>query len=487
MNEQFRVAQKLGLMFRDDEPLPKDIKAWAIKQLQTPSPSLGIGNIGSNIKPWPKSLQPSLDEKAVRLRIHWETVKRERKKEGGYTEDARRANDRDNFTYKNDILKFSHRNVYGSDQLRLRLMSFWTNHFTIGSFDSREMIGHAMEEAILANFNDSFSTMLYKVTTHPGMLTYLDNHISAGPNSQEVRWAKAKGRQAGLNDNLGRELLELHTVSPSANYTETDIRNAAKVLAGWGIDIKGNPLSSLMEQGGTTNLWDMYKKNWAEPGNKVVLGKTIYQGKGGLKQLTDFLATHEHTVMHLSTKLAEHFVSDVPNKNDVDYIANAWRQSNGNLDQIHTAVIERAIASREPKFQWPMTWLFQVLRLSNASYFMGWNEIYAEGLGKNNMEPMQIFNELGQNFWKERQPNGYSSKKEDWMSGEMFERRMRFADAIWTTDSQIQTTSTIMDRIGASQETRKLIESLGGMSKRSKKNQFIALMCSPELMGLENA
>ena len=487
MNEQFRVAQKLGLMFRHDEPLPKDIKAWAIKQLLTPSPSLGIGNIGSDIKPWPKSLQPSLDEKAVRLRIHWETVKRERKKEGGYTEDARRANDRDNFTYKNDILKFSHRNVYGSDQLRLRLMSFWTNHFTIGSFDSREMIGHAMEEAILANFNDSFSTMLYKVTTHPGMLTYLDNHISAGPNSQEVRWAKAKGRQAGLNDNLGRELLELHTVSPSANYTETDIRNAAKVLAGWGIDIKGNPLSSLMEQGGTTNLWDMYKKNWAEPGNKVVLGKTIYQGKGGLKQLTDFLATHEHTVMHLSTKLAEHFVSDVPNKNDVDYIANAWRQSNGNLDQIHTAVIERAIASREPKFQWPMTWLFQVLRLSNASYFMGWNEIYAEGLGKNNMEPMQIFNELGQNFWKERQPNGYSSKKEDWMSGEMFERRMRFADAIWTTDSQIQTTSTIMDRIGASQETRKLVESLGGMSKRSKKNQFIALMCSPELMGLENA
>ena len=487
MNEQFRVAQKLGLMFLHDEPLPKDIKEWAIKQLQTPSPSLGIGNIGSDIKPWPKSLQPSLDEKAVRLRIHWQTVKRERKKEGGYTEDARRANDRDNFTYKNDILKFSHHNVYGSDQLRLRLMSFWTNHFTIGSFDSREMIGHAMEEAILANFNNSFSTMLYKVTTHPGMLTYLDNHISAGPNSQEVRWAKAKGRQAGLNDNLGRELLELHTVSPSANYTETDIRNAAKVLAGWGIDIKGNPLSSLMEQGGTTNLWDMYKKNWAEPGNKVVLGKTIYQGKDGLKQLTDFLATHEHTVMHLSTKLAEHFVSDVPNKNDVDYIANAWRQSNGNLDQIHTAVIERAIASREPKFQWPMTWLFQVLRLSNASYFMGWNEIYAEGLGKNNMEPMQIFNELGQNFWKERQPNGYSSKKEDWMSGEMFERRMRFADAIWTTDSQIQTTSTIMDRIGASQETRKLVESLSGMSKKSKKNQFIALMCSPEIMGLENA
>ena len=488
MNENFRIAQKLGLMFRPEEALPTDIKRWAIKQLQSSSPSLGIGNVGSDVKPWPKIFQPSLDEKAVKLRIHWETIKRERKKEGGYTEAAQRANDRDNLMYKKDILRFSHRNVYGSDQLRLRLMSFWANHFTIGSFDSREVIGHAMEEAILANFNDSFSTMLYKVTTHPGMLSYLDNHISAGPNSNQVKWAKANGEQAGLNDNLGRELLELHTVSPSANYTETDIRNAAKVLAGWGIDIKGNPLSSLKEQGGTTNLWDMYKRNWAEPGNKIVLGKTIGTGKGGLKQLTDFLAAHEHTVMHLSTKLAEHFVSDVPNKMDVNYIASAWRQSNGNLDQIHTAVIERAIASKEPKFQLPMTWLFQVLRLSNATYFMGWNEINTSNNSlKFNMQPMQIFDELGQNLWAERQPNGYSSKKEEWMSGEMFERRIRFADSIWTSDSQIQSTSVIMDRIGASKETRKLVESLHGMSSRSKKNQFIALMCSPELMGLENA
>lgn len=488
MNEQFRIAQKLGLMFRPEEILPKDIKSWAIKQLHAPSPSLGIGNVGSDVKPWPKIFQPSLDEKAVKLRIHWETIKKERKKEGGYTEAAQRANNRNNLMYEKDILRFSHRNVYGSDQLRLRLMSFWINHFTIGNFQSREFIGHAMEEAILANLNGSFSTMLYKVTSHPGMLTYLDNIISAGPNSNKVRWAKAGGEQAGLNDNLGRELLELHTVSPSANYTETDIRNAAKVLAGWGMDASGNDLNYLMEMGGTTNLWDMYKKDWAEPGNKVVLGKTIGTGKGGLKQLTDFLAAHEHTVMHLSTKLAEHFVSDVPNKADVNYIANAWRQSNGNLDQLHTAVIERAIASKEPKFQWPMAWLFQVLRLSNATYFSGWNEIYTSNNSmKLNMNAMQIFDELGQNLWAERQPNGYSSKKEEWMSGEMFERRIRFADSIWKSGGKIQSTSAIMDRIGASKETRQLVESLRGMSKRDTKNQFIALMCSPELMGLENA
>ena len=99
MNENFRIAQKLGLMFRPEEALPTDIKRWAIKQLQSPSPSLGIGNVGSDVKPWPKIFQPSLDEKAVKLRIHWETIKRERKKEGGYTEAAQRANDKDNLMY----------------------------------------------------------------------------------------------------------------------------------------------------------------------------------------------------------------------------------------------------------------------------------------------------------------------------------------------------------------------------------------------------
>ena len=213
-----------------------------------------------------------------------------------------------------------------------------------------------MEEAILANFNDSFSTMLYKVTTHPGMLSYLDNHISAGPNSNQVRWAKANGEQAGLNDNLGRELLELHTVSPSANYTETDIRNAAKVLAGWGAEpgrVSGDKLISLAERnkeikkrGGTLNSWDYFKSDFAEPGNKTIMGKTFGEGKGALRKLTDFLAGHEHTIKYISFKLAQHFVSDNPTQPDLDHIESAWKSSNGNLDKIHTAVIERAIASK---------------------------------------------------------------------------------------------------------------------------------------------
>ena len=482
MNEHFRVAHKLGLMFRPDEALPRDIKSWAIKQLRVPSPVLGTETVHSEIKPWPKSLQPNLEDRAAMMRLHWENTKKRRQKIKGYdTEAARQANDRDNRMHKKDMLKFAHQNVYGSDQVRQRLVSFWTNHFTMGGFESRELSSHAMEEGILGSFNDSFASMLYKATTHPAMLMYLDNHISAGPNSNHVRWARSRNEQAGLNDNLGRELLELHTVSPDVNYTETDIRNAAKVLAGWGMDVQGNSPQNLIEQAGTINHWDMYKKNWAEPGSKVVLGKTIYQGKQGLKQLTDFLATHDHTINHLSFKLAEHFVRDDPQQADIDYISNAWRQGNGSMEKIHTAVIERAIDSKEPKFQWPMNWLFQVIRLTDARYFKGWSEV--DTYLNRTMETRRIFEELGQSFWVTRQPNGYSSKKEDWMSGEMFERRIRFSESIYNSGARIIDPVVIMDRIGANKETRRLLTSLG----MSRRNQFIALMCSPELMGLENA
>lgn len=483
MNEQFRVAQKIGLMFRPEEPLPKDINAWTIKQLHAPSPAIGIETLESEPKPWPKSFQPNLEERAKNRQLFLEADEKSKLKIDG--EGTALAYRRRKLAYLmrfKDELKFVHRNIYGSDQLRLRLMSFWANHFTIGNTEDNEAtIGHAMEEAILANLNDSFSTMLYKVTTHPGMLIYLDNIYNAGPNSGHVKQMKKEGKQAGLNDNLGRELLELHTLSPSANYTETDIRNTALVLAGWGNSIQNYTLNKRIEQGGKTNNWVYYNQYWSEPGNKTVLGKTIYAGQEGLRQLTDFLASHEHTVMHLSTKLAEHFVSDVPKKSDVDYIANAWRQSNGNFDQIHKAVIERAISSKEAKFQWPMTWLFQVLRLSGSTYIESWVNLRLPE--QNLMQTRELFEELGQSFWAVRQPNGYSSKKEDWMSSEMFERRIRFADAIWSSGKPKQTPTMIMDRIGASRATRKLVSSVG----MSEKAQFAALMCSPELMGLENA
>ena len=481
MNEQFRVSQKIGLMFRPETDLPEDIKTWAIAQLHAKSPALGIKTKSSKVEEWPKSLQPNLEKRDAMFRLYKVNRKKEREKlEGQETAKAKLENERKNLMGEKDELKFAHRNVYGEDQVKLRFTSFWANHFTMGNIhDNQNEIGHAIDEGILANLNGNFSHMLYKIISHPAMLIYLDNIYSIGESSSRARQMRANGQLAGLNDNLGRELLELHTVSPSAKYTETDIKNAAKVLAGWSLE-HHDPIEKDQRESGTTNTWDMFKESYAEPGNKIVLGKTIYAGKGGLKEMTDFLASHENTVMFISSKLAGHFISDNPGTSDVNYIANAWRQSNGNLDQIHSAVIERAILSKEPKFQWPMTWLFQVLRLSNATFIHGWNELWT--YDQMLMDNDKIFVELGQGFWHTRQPNGYSSHKNEWLSGEMFERRIRFADAIFIAGRPKVLSTEIMNRFDANMSTRKLVASAG-----NERNKFIALMCSPELMGLENA
>jgi uncharacterized protein (DUF1800 family) len=479
MNESFRIAQKLGLMFKPSDPLPKDMQAWAISQLHAPSPALGQPHKFATIAPWPDHLQPNLKKRAHMWRVYRENKKKEReRKDGQDTQVAKEANRRNNLMRDKDELKFAQRNVYGDDQLRLRFAAFWANHFTIGNtFDTSSMIGHAIDEAIIANLNGDFANMLYLMTTHPGMLTYLDNVWSAGERSPHTkRCRKRPDCQAGLNDNLGRELLELHTLSPAAGYTETDIRNAAMVLSGWGVNLDAST-QEMLKLAKTTNHWQAFKPRYAEPGLKKVFGKTIYAGKNGLKQLTDYLAGNEYTIRFISTKLCQHFVSDKPKRTDIAYISEAWRQSNGQLDAIHTAVIERAIASDEAKFIWPMTWLFQVIRLSEATFFKGWEDIY--NYDDDIMNTQKIFAELGQSFWSSRQPDGYSSKKEEWLSAEMLERRIRFADAIYNIGRVKHSTTKIMDRMGANETTRRLVASAD-----SRRHKFIALMCSPELMGL---
>ena len=481
MNKQFTIAQKIGLMFRYDEDVPQDMEGWIEQQLQAPSPALGIAKTGASVTEWPDELQPNLAKRAGMWRRYRSLKKQEREgKNGQDTEAARQANRHENLMQEKDEHKFVQRNAYGADQVKLRLTSFWANHFTIGNtFDTGQLIGHAIDEGILAKLNGSFADMLYGITTHPGMLTYLDNVWSAGERSEEAKNCRRKPDcQAGLNDNLGRELLELHTVSVSASYSENDIRAAAQVLAGWGIDL-GEELSTMRKRTGGNNHWNAYKKQWAEPGPKKVMGQTIYAGRSGLRQLTDFLASHDHTINHISIKLCQHFVSDSPTKTQIESVKSVWHQSNGDLHAIHTQVLKLAINAPDAKFLWPMTWLFQVVRLSGATYFKGWENTH--NYNNKLMHTKKVFEELGQSFWSLRQPDGYSNDKAEWLSAEMFERRVRFAEAIYFNGGTRRSANKIMDRIGAAEQTRALVASVGP----SPKDQFITLMCSPELMGLE--
>ena len=195
MNEQFRVAQKIGLMFTPGSALPEDIKSWATAQLHSKSPALGIEKVGGKVQPWPRALQPNLEKRIEMWTLFRLNRKKAREKiEGQDSPSAIWDNEIKNLMGKKDELKFSHRNIYGKDQVRLRFMAFWTNHFTMGNIhDNETVIGHAMDEAILANLNGSFSEMLYKVTSHPGMLVYLDNIWSSGENSKYAIQSKRDG------------------------------------------------------------------------------------------------------------------------------------------------------------------------------------------------------------------------------------------------------------------------------------------------------
>jgi len=483
MNIQFSIAQRTGLMFSHDQDLPQNMDTWIELQLQAASPALGIATKGAKISEWPQDLQPGLTQRAFLWRRYRYLKMQQRQKINGQERPAaRQANNSENLMRERDEHKFVQRNVYGGDQVKLRLTSFWANHFTIGNtFDTAQMIGHAIDEGILAKLNGTFADLLYGITTHPGMLTYLDNVWSAGERSEQAKSCRKKlNCQAGLNDNLGRELLELHTVSIAAGYTEDDIKEAAKVLAGWGIDFEAG-VPEIRKRTGNNDHWNAYKKRWTEPGKKYILGKTINAGRGGLRELTDFLASHHSTITHISTKLCRHFVSDNPTRDQIEAVKTVWLQSGGDLKSIHTKVLQLAVDAPKAKFLWPMTWLFQVVRLSGATYFKGWENI--EDYDDKLMSSKRVFEELGQSFWSSRQPNGYSDDKADWMSVEMLERRIRIAGTIYENANTQVSVAQIMDRIGATLKTRALVASVGA----STKDQFVALMCSPELMGLDYA
>ena len=118
---------------------------------------------------------------------------------------------------------------------------FWANHFfvSLGNTDRGMLVADYMERALEAQLDGSFRDLLWNTTTSPAMTNYLDNIRSSGEKSDNVKWARQNKRQAGLNDNLARELLELHTVTPAYGYTEDEIRSVAKILAGWGMDVSG--------------------------------------------------------------------------------------------------------------------------------------------------------------------------------------------------------------------------------------------------------
>ena len=386
--------------------------------------------------------------------------------------------------YEYDALLLFHQSVYGKYPIVERFIHFWSNHFTIGSSNSSEFyIGDAINRVIRNGINGKFSNLAYNVTTHPGMLTYLDNVYSVGENSKKAIDLRKgnKSIQIGLNDNLARELLELHTVSPKANYSEDDIKNVAKILAGWG-SIYNQPDTIEFKKAGIRDLNKAFFPYRAEPGMKTVFGLkygSAYSiSDDSLEQLINDLSGMDECAEFLATKLSTHFVNDEPEKQIIEEIAHVWKTTGGDLKQVHSCVLKKVYDDQSPKVQWPISWFFKLLRSSGANFLEGWDEV-GHSSQSNENRAYKIGKELGQDFWSRRQPDGFSIRGIDWISPEHFERRLRLAQLVYNFGNPEKKADELIDVFNLSQKTKTLVN--GGKNEEQK---FILLFTSPEIIGL---
>ena len=222
-----------------------------------------------------------------------------------------------------------------------RLVHFWSNHFAV-SADKQPLpaIAGLMEnEAIRPNVSGRFADLLEAVEKHPAMIVYLDNQRSIGPNSQLGKRANRRrsDQQFGLNENLAREILELHTLGVDGGYTQRDVTTFAKVITGWSI---GGANERGRFADGTPGEFE-FREAIHEPGEQRILGKKyaqsgVDQGEAVLRDL----ATHPATARFVSTKLARHFVADDPPGEIVDTLTATWLESGGELPAVYRALIE---------------------------------------------------------------------------------------------------------------------------------------------------
>ena len=240
-----------------------------------------------------------------------------------------------------------------------RLVWFWSNHFCVSADKGgvRPLCGAYEREAIRPYVTGKFADMLVAVESHPAMLLYLDNARSIGPNS----FAGLR-RNKGLNENLAREILELHTLGVRTGYSQDDVTNFAKVITGWSIV----PPRQSPDRGGEFT----FNPRMHEPGVQWVIGRD-YEDRGFEqgRELLLALAKSPYTANHIARKLASHFVADDPPRSLVDSLAARFVHTKGDLKEISKALVTAPEAwdTAPTKLRRPSDWVISALRVCVAS------------------------------------------------------------------------------------------------------------------------
>ncbi|WP_299813031.1 DUF1800 domain-containing protein [uncultured Jannaschia sp.] len=322
-------------------------------------------------------------------------------------QDARRGEDR---LYVRDLTATLLRGARTSDGMRERLVWFWTGHFAVieGANILRRTVAGYVEDAIRPNVASDFATLLRAAVTHPAMLNYLDQVRSAGPGSPRGR------RGGGLNENLAREILELHTLGVGTAYTQTDVRQLAELLTGLTQDKTGRA---------------QFQRNMAEPGAETVLGRS-YGGdrpnRGDIDAVLDDLSVHPATARHVSGKLAHHFVSDTPPGELVDAMEAAWLRTDGDLMAVYGAMLDHPAAWQPAlaKVRAPLDFMAAAIRATGAADLL--DGAKHPELRERLLRPME---RMGQPWLRPPGPDGWPEDATVWITPQGLAARLDWAMA----------------------------------------------------------
>jgi len=339
-----------------------------------------------------------------------------------------------------------------------RLVMFWSNHFCISANKgelARIWAGSFEREAIRPHVLGRFSEMLKAVEQHPAMLFFLDNQQSLGPDSRA-----GEDRKRGLNENLAREIMELHTLGVGGGYSQDDVTSLARIITGW-------TFAGRQGQLGTPGSF-VFNANAHEPGAQLLLGKTyenngVAQGEAALEDI----ARHPSTAKFIATKFARHFVADDPPQALVARLQEVFRKSDGDLKALATALVDSDEAWQAPQTKMRSPYEFLVATGRLLSQIPDDPSRYLGGL-----------NLLGQPLWTPAGPNGFPDTNAAWAAPEGMKLRL---------DISAQVASRLADTVdprdllelaaadAASPETRHTVE-----RAESRQQALALLLMSPE-------
>ena len=301
------------------------------------------------------------------------------------------------------------------DSLSPRLLDFFSNHFSVsGQGIAMRVYAPLLErEAIAPHLSGQFVDMLLAVEQHPAMLTYLNNEKSIGPDSPQ-----GKKSNKGLNENLGREILELHTLGVDGGYTQADVRELAMAITGWSL-IDPKKVTGQKDDG----FGFMFRARTHQPGTRKVLNKNysnegVAQGEAILKDL----AIHPATAQHISFKLARHFVADKPSEKLVAAMKKTWLATKGNISAVMKTMIEHADAwlPEQQKYKTPREFIVSVFRILDS----------LEPIKLEKLKLVQGLRALGQEPFNAGSPAGYGDTASSWDGAEALMARIEWANQL---------------------------------------------------------